>query len=286
MENETLFYFDRLWIYSMRTPPQINQNIPLNRFIEHCRVFKIKGKSSFQQFTNYHSWLDVIAPTPEFLRLLYQHEESLNPYKISYIELARDTIHDTKQQACEAIQNLHFRKKWATKHFTFYDSELSTNNEMFGNITKYSQSKNFGFKTYARISKIAGKPCAHLEWNIRTPKIIEAKTGISEIGDLLAFNFQKFFEITDNRMLIRNEKIDQQKLGKFLLGLRKKKKLNRRQTFSVGCHGSAYMNGRDYGDLVRYFSKLKKQIRSKTGPRTEWENRIIGLKDYSIFRKR
>jgi len=283
--DTTIYYFDRIWIYTMQNPTTIKSKLPLAELNSCCRIMSIKGKSAFSEFTNYHSMIDVIAPTPEFLTILYENEKAFLPYKISYLELAKDHIFPTKQEAIQACSNLNFRKKYASKNFNFFNPELPTDNEMFGNVTKYSKSKNFQIRAYPRISKIAGEPCSHVEWIIKTPSIIKLKTGIIEVGDLLAFNFQHFFENQDKRMLIHNERIDQHKLGKWILNLGNKKTFSKRKLMSIGCHGGAYSNYRTYGELINYFQQWKKDIKMKTGPKTELEKRVLNLKDYSIFRK-
>ena len=91
-------------------------------------------------------------------------------------------------------------------------------------------------------------------------------------------------ENKNERMLIYNEQIDQQRLGKWLLGWSRRKNFTRREKWRIGCAGAAYANNRTYGELVQYFQKCKREIKAKSGPRTAWDRKLLNLKDYSIFR--
>jgi len=279
------FYFDRIRINLFKEPTILKELLPMETLKNLSRAFQIDQVEHKRQFTGYHSRIDTTAPTREFLKLLSDHEPDLGPYRISYIEIARDRITQSQREAIEQCQNFNARKKWATSHFSYTQFEdPQKDEEKFGTITQYSMSKLFGIRAYGRMSKVTGDPCFHREWFIRTPKVIQEKSGIKEIGDLLAFDFQHFFKIQDEEMLIYNENIDQFKLGKWARGWSRRKKFSRRELWSIGCHGSAYAYGKNYGELVQYLRKCKREIKARSGPRTAWDRKILKLRDYSRFK--
>lgn len=287
---EPVYSFDRIRINTFKEPETLKEQLPVDELKRHSKSFQIDHVSYMRQYTGYKSRIDFTAPTPEFLDLLFENEKALGPYKISYVEIAKDRITDTEQAAINAVQNLSFRKKWATKTFNFVEPEdlPEKKDGCFGPITKYSESRDFGIKAYARNSKITGDQCSHHEWRIKTPGVIQKKSGISEIGNCIGFNFHNFFKIQDEKFLIYNEKADQFKVGKFIVGAGRRKYFAKREEWSIGCHGAAYTSGKNYGELVQNFKRIKREIerevKGRPGPKTAWERKFLNLKNYTRFR--
>jgi len=281
---ETIFYFDRIRIQTFEDPKKLKQALPLDNLAQHCKHIQIE-RVRYKPHRNGYSRLDIVAATPQCLKILYDNQQALGSHWISYVEIAKDQIHPTKNDAIRATYNFRARKKWAGKHWT-YQADSAPDPNKFGLITRYTQSKTHGHVSYGRNCKINGQPCHHREWRIKDQDNISSKTGITEIGDLIAFNFPSFFAIHDAKYLIRNEKADQMKVGKWALGWSKRKHFTNREQWRIGCTGAAIIGGLDYGAFVQKLKQWKKAIKAKPEwmiP-TEWDMRVMAIRDYSRFK--
>jgi hypothetical protein len=281
----TINHFDRIRISTFTDPKKLKANLPVEDLAQNSFSFQIqKATGKAHNLNGYCSRLDFSAPSPEFLQILFENEKHLGPYSFSHIEIARDTIFPTKQQAIQATHSFRGRKKWAGKHWT-YKAALATDPDKFGMITKYSESKKNLHRSYGRNSKITGQPCFHREWAFGEPKRIYDKTGIREIGDLIAFDHKNFFQIHDKKFLIFDERPDQMKVGKWVLGWTRRKNFSKRELVCIGCHGAAIIGENDFGEFTQKLRKWKREIRAKTGPKTEWDQQLLKVKNYAIFRE-
>jgi hypothetical protein len=289
-----LYYFDRIWIYAMENSETIKNRLPFNQLQKTSRSFDLKCKSAFSEFTKYQCWIEIVAPTPACLEILYKHEQAIGDYRISHLEIAKDVRRPTALEADEETRKLiiHTRKKWSRDR-RIYDqhdfaiSPTSEDPEKWGTITGKERSKYFGFRQYARTSKISGMPSVHQEFFLFSPKQIQQRTGISEIGDLLGFNISKWFEDTTKKYLITDETIDKILLGKWLLNWTNKRKFTKRNLITIELVAQqflVYKNVFNYPSLVDYFKQAKKDIRSKSGIKNKWDLQVLNLSNYGRFK--
>jgi len=289
------YYFDKIRINSTQKDVALKNILPIDNLRKNSKFFRIRYPSSKAKMSRFKSSLEIVAPTKSFLQILLQHERSLKTYYISYIEIAKDTSCKTKNDAdslCwERLKTV--RKKYSSDHFIYDqrkegpEKKRTNNHELFGKHTGYFGGKRFEYVTYARISKINGLPCLHEEWAINGAQTIKNKTMISSISDLCVFDLKSFFEDQYDKHIV-HENIDQQKLGKWVLGCTRIKKVSKRKFISIGVNAAHFCEVNDiytYGDLVKFFKKKKAEIKSRRGRRSAMDNKILSLKNYSKFRK-
>ena len=281
---DTIFYFDRIRINSKQDPKILKAELPLEDLKQYCKHIQVE-QVRHKPHRNGKSRIDIVAARPQCLQLLFTNQQAIGAYWISYVEIAKDQIHPTKNDAIGATYHFKARKKWAGQHRSF-QADLAPDPDKFGLITKYTQSKIHGHVSYGRNCKITGQPCFHREWRIKDPANISMKTGMAEIGDLIGFNFPSFFELHDQKYLIRDERADQQKVGKWALGWSQRKNFSKREVWRIGCTGSAIIGGLDYGEFTQKLKRWKKAIKAKPEwiVRSEWDQRIMAMRDYSRFK--
>lgn len=278
---ETVFYFDRIKIETLRNPNFLKSELPLNELNLHSKEFEIQ-KVNYE--TKFHSVsrIDVVAPTLECLQLLFKNEETIGPYRISYIEIAKNILINDREKADSITRQFvkFARKRWSKKsnpYDQFGDHDpITFDPEKWNTITAYLISKNFEIHAYADDCKVTGIPCFHREYKITQSPTISKKTNIHEIGDLIGFNFQHWFDKTDKRYLTFHERIDRDRLGLAMLGWTKRKTFSRRNRWSIGLTGSQYSYERTPAQLINYLQGLKREIRKKR-QLTQWDIRILKL---------
>ena len=289
---ETLYSFDRIKISTFEEPETLKKLLPVNEMKTSSYHFQIDRVSDYNNFPGYRSRIDVVAPSEKCLTLLYDCKEIIGNHKISYIEIAQDEITPTTYDA-QAIHGdfaSRSRKKWGKSHYAytnmdFMEYETKLDSKKFGRSTNYSCSKNFGIRAYCRLSKMNDLPAFHREYFIKEPATIFQKTGIKDILDLLTFDFPTFFQTTDEKYISKAE-LDTNKVGRWFKNVGHRKKFTKRELISIGCHGSAYTVGKNYGDFLIYMRNWQKYLKGRRGPKTQLEQRILNLKDFSRFTKR
>jgi len=287
------FYFDKIRINSTEKPVVLKKKLPIANLRKNSKYFSIREASSKAKMSKYKSSLEIVAPSQPFLQLLLQHEPSLQRYIISKLEIAKDTFCKTKDEAVrlcwERLKTT--RKKYSADHFIYDQSKEGPQNKRtknsahFGKQTGYFGGKRFKYAIYARISKINGLPCLHEEWRIIGAPIILEKTRISSISDLYVFDLKSFFEHQYDQHIV-HENIDQQKLGKWILGCTRIKNVSKRKFISIGVSAAHFCEVYEiytYADLVKYFKERKAEIKSRRGRRSAWDNKILSLKNYSML---
>ena len=276
----------------------------LKNIIQHEEI-KIRPISpQNNELLKYKSSIELVAPSDECLNYLASMENSIiRGCKVSYVELARDTRCDSFFKA-ESSLHRHartLRKKYSggltydgsykeknrgkglIGDYTFYYGTVTgkekTDNEITINITG-----RFKFAMYAKISPpIDGLAYAHQEWRILNAGNISKRTGIKTIKDLLTINKAELFEKLEKKYLTHNT-INRRKLGLFLEGVSGCKKPSRYLNMRSQLHASMFRSRHKINtanDLVSYFMKEKKRIKSKVGRRNKWENKILSL-NYSM----
>ncbi len=291
---ETIYYFDRIWIYSVEYPNTIIDALPMDLLAQHCRSVDIHGKYKATEFTKYRSQIDIVAPTFDCLQILFDHEHILKDYKISHLEIAKDQSCNSRNEADEQTRKLikNTRKKWSRNRNIFdqndFDKIFEPDPEKFGTITGKDFSRFFGFRRYARVSKVSNLPSIHQEFFIYYPKQVTEKTGITEIGDLLAFQIDKWFEDYSKKYLLTGEIINKIKLGKWLLNWNTRGKFSTRNDITMELMAQQFLVYKgifNYPDLVEYIKAQKDYIKShKQGPKSKWDLQWLKLVNYSRFR--
>jgi len=251
------------------------------------------------QLFGYLSKIEFSAVDPYILRCL---KRTLEPdsYKISTLEIALDIFFETEREAIESLLEMEnsVRKKYVpTVHYydnnkvsdekwaENYARQKKLNGEVFYNKTLYYGAENFKYVVYVRYSKMNGHLCLHCEWRLRGAALIKKKTGINNINDLINFDFEKFFTEQESKQLLRSG-IDRDKLGKWLLGLSRRKKFSEqelqriRTVANLFCH---FNNIKTSAQLANYFRNEKKHILAKAHRRTAYDNKILKIDDYSRF---
>jgi len=283
---EKVYYYDRIKIETLRNPNFLKSALPLSELRLHSKEFEIQHVNYKTNFGSL-SRLDVVAPSIECLKLLFDNQEVIGPYQIAYIEIAKNILINDRENADSITRQFakFARKRWSKKSDPFdqyEEHDLRTfDPKKWNTITARLTSKNFEIHAYADDCKLTGIPCFHREYKITQSPTISKKTNIHEIGDLIGFNFQRWFEHTDNRYLSFHERIDRDRLGKALLGWTKRKTFTKRNKMTIGLTGSQYSYERSPAQLINYFQNLKRQIRKKK-QHTEWDSRILKL-NYSYF---
>lgn len=275
---ETIYYFDRIRIYSKIDKKTLMEFLPVDELKSHCKHFEIGP--GFKHF--FRSQIDVVAPDYDFLLLLQNHENALDYYKITYIEITKDVPYQTEWAACKAVIDNPYRQKWGRFHKTFFNDIYYSNSRYCGILGLISGTKHFKCCAYACFSKVTGEPCHHREWRISRANNIKKKSGIRTIKDLLEFDFPSFFKKTDSRYSIPMERTDQRKLGLYLTGMGNRNHLTKRQLMHIGCIGHAYSKGA-HAETVEYLKILKTEIDKLEYPKSEIEERISTMTNYNRF---
>ena len=226
-------YYDMIRINSYQSVGILHNALPLDELKAESRSFEVLRAYKIARDYGFESRVEMVAPTPKCLKLLSPYEPVANcnsrsprkTYRITKLEITRDTFYDSSQQAVEATETLGRtrRKKWSSKNQTLDRKvELEKENrtktkqgQFLGRFSYYYGSRSFQFFAYTRTSKINGKPCLHEEWRISGSARIKQKTGISVIGDLIDFDLQAFFEENEEKF-ISHEEIDWERIGRWL----------------------------------------------------------------------
>jgi hypothetical protein len=292
-DREEGYYFDKISINTNQTIRVLKELFPKEHMAPEAYQFLISPASKLAKFVGFKTRIDVVAPTTECMNRLEVLNTRQAIAKISHIEIARDEFCKTKSDAefCFNSMTKTLRKKYTPYNIVLDYSEIFTSNKdkkLFSDNTGYFGKETFRLVIYPRRSKINNNPVLHSEWRIRGASLIRKKTGIRTISDLTKFNFIEFFDRSED-ILTRHEEIDQQKLGKWLLGWGRRKIITRRDRLKIGATAAWFClmnNIESYQDLVSTLMKSKKYLKSKPGRKSSWERKILGLKNYGIFRDR
>jgi hypothetical protein len=300
-----IYYYDKICINLKVTKENIEHILPLKELNSHSARCHLDYASEEAQKFGYQSRLEIEQPEMEVFLLLAKyekfmskHEEPKSKYKISYIEIARDSLCSSKKESlvyCDFILK-HLRRRYSREQFVF-DSENSK--ELIISETKYSgktlycgskQSKS-KLIMYPRMSKKVDEPCVHFEHRLRGASNIKKKTGISALDDLINFDFEQFFT-QQKEKYITYEKIDYERLGRWVNNISLRE--NVINTFGK-CRKFVYNEAervanlfcraegiKTASDLRKFFKDSQKRIKAKLGRRSCWENKVLKLTPYRI----
>lgn len=288
------YYFDKVSILSYTEPQHLYTILPIKELKAEsysCDIVRVSEKA--KEETYYKSIITLVAPSRRCLELLLGYFHNPKSYKITSLEIAEDTHWGSKQLAIDKAYDLMLitRKKWAQNNY-IYDNMMVPSEKyhkskegILSEQTGYFGQENFRCVIYARLSKINNNPCAHNEWRINDANMINKKTKIKTINDLLAFDFEAFFE-KKYKTYLNHSQISHYKIGIWFYGWGRRKKLTKRQIMSVGLAGTTLCCVNEihtYAALVKYFMEKKIRIKKLKRPLNNWEKKIMSIKDYKMF---
>lgn len=305
------YSLDRVRINSKQDHELLRQKLPIAKLNDLCKGFYVKEPYRATRLHGYRSRLEILGlgtdDIDKFFGKLKEYEFWLmptyrfgqKPYYVSYLEVAKDLIYKSIEDATTVLNAMIelIRKKYSCRYDIFIGTE---NNTLYLGLEldKEKRQPTFFFRAYVprKGSKLTGEPCLHCEWVMKGANQIRNKTGISTLSDFIGFDLIAFFEKTDGKFLEYGT-IDWFKVGKYLTGSTRKKKLTERQRMSVDLMGvhfrryilyekeEAYKNDEwdpymltlNPADLRKYIKEDQAGIKSKPGPKTKWEQRILAL---------
>ena len=309
MEN-TIYGYDRLEInFKNRTKVHLKELIPFNEMRVHCRYIQVEYNSHHE----YLARLVIVLPDETALDILSALEHKFGDFNFRKIEIFRDQLTETENEAIKMLSQTLNETGRTTKHLLYQAGPHNPNNDpdIFGDETQYLGSKNYFQRvSYCRYSKVTGDPCFHQEFRITGFDNIGQKTGIRSLKDLLRFHSQ----LQDNGkpLLVswfnrENAKytsisVDSIKLGLWAEGMKEpdlepyidengKLIQTERQVMSVGLMGRAILNqaakgttGGTFTDLKDYLVQQRKQAKMiKFHQRSDYQKRICKLRGFNQF---
>lgn len=291
------YYYDKIRINLKITPNKLIKLLPIDELKEESYYFLVSDSSDEARKFGLFATIDMVAPSRKCLEILDKQIPRATTTKISKLEITRDTFFETEQVAQAELNKLlpTIRKKYTSEHF-IYDqanegekkrkNKSEINEKLFSPVTGYFGSNNFKYVIYARHSKIDDRPCVHAEWRITGASNLKRKTGIISIRDLTNYDLIKFFDEKDKRF-IANESIDLTKLGRWILGWTRKKSFSEKALRRMGINGRLFCDAYEidtYADLVSHFKVVKKKLQDKRGPKTSYQEKILLLSNYGVWR--
>lgn len=268
-------------------------------------AIEIKIGNKIAREHGFMSKIEVSAPSQEFLKLLSEHEASLGPYKISYVEIAKDVICSSKGESLDVFDYIQKRtqKKYTPERFDYdafenMDEALSKRveqedeKEKYGSRTAYRGTKAHKLAIYPRISKVICAPCVHSEWRMFGAGRIKRLAKIESVRDLISFDFESFFQ-RHTKWHVTFSEINHEKHGRFLNNISSKKHAERmivkRGNFTynraalrisqVFCRGLEIETA---ADLEEHYRALRKDFKKNAGKKTVWEDKVCKLTRFKL----
>lgn len=301
--SDKIYYLDQIIIHSRIKTDILEKLLPIEELRKHCSYFSVQRAKGRYWDNGWRSRLSITAPSEEFLILLQEYESMFQPYVISKVEVAKDIIVPSQSlpELDGVVRSLHkslsinYAKKGSavdvclqeTRQLRFYDPAK-------GGITCYIKNNAWQLACYARISKLTGQNCLHIEWRYLNTDSVKKKTGITTIEDLINFDPDK--HCLERERSVSLMIIDKDLLGKFLLNIDGRRKLDPligqpsskrlRSTWGrVGLIAEHFLSGiKTVTDFKRVFSEMKKEIKQRPGKRSAFDNQILKV-DPSRFLK-
>lgn len=289
-------YIDKIH-FNLKVPKgYINQILPLRKLNYHSARCHLYCASEKAREFGYLTKIEIEQPEMEVFSLLAKHEKFMSEYKISYIEIARDTLCSSKKETkiLFDFKLKHLRRKYLRKHEVCGSNnsdKLKKSKTKYSDETGYWGTDNAKLAMYECISKKANVPCVHDEYRFRGASNIKGKTGISTLNDMINFDFEQFFTQQEEKY-ITYESIDYEKLGRWVnnippkvsvtktFGKEKKIVYNRAKR---AAHRFCRAEGiNTVAGLIIFFKNELKKIRTKMGRRNQWDNKVLKLTPYII----
>jgi hypothetical protein len=305
-DDQEVYYFDRVHINCIQGMNELKAMLPITDLERECRYFALRQSSP--DLWRYKTRIEVVTPTKKFFEILSNHELMPDTHHIvTSIEIAHDVFYPSKHDAEYKSYDLFrtIRKKHSRSYVYHRDISIESTiiwreqlvrKGLFARQIFYSVYENvktgtrkswFKLVIYARLSKINWKPCIHYEWRIKKAGQILKRTGIRKISDMLAFDFNTFFEKMEKKYVI-HEMLDHKKVGMVLAGFEKKRKLTKRQSITVGlafAHFSACYSVTSLSDLGMAVRNEIRRLDRIRGPKTTWVRIIRKLNNLSSYHR-
>jgi len=272
-------HFDLIRINSKTSLWNLHEIIPSKKLLNFCNSFNLREPYQEARKYGYKSTLIIVVPQKDFFNLLLKYRGALGYYRISCLEIARDTFYPTSKKAKSTL--LKSRKKIHKKYTAKYSTE-KTNDK---HVEKHG-GKIFRFVRYTRLSKINEKPCIHEEFRINTANYIKKKTDIKTIEDLANSDPKEIYRNL-KRKYVTKDRIDTVKLGKWLENVTWRRKLSKSQLRKIKASALIFKYHNrilSFADLKNFFYEKKLSIKSKMGRRSEFEKKILEVKNYGAFK--
>jgi len=292
------YHFDKIRVNSQKDLDFILDVLPVKEIRRECYSLKIRKPHKKASTIGNRVSLEIVAPSKKALELLRINQWKLRPYYITYLEVTKDTFRESEDQAVSEVKEDRgkLRKRWANSYFVF-DPNKQENPKLKKGLyitpTISCGGNTCKYVLYARPSKVNGKPCVHGEWRLQGPSVIKRATGISTITDLFLFDVRNFIESQNERLLRDDLQIDMKKLGKWLEDCTRQKKFSDEKLSEIMFHATAFCSTLEisaFAGLIQYFKAEKKEIKkreekSRHRRRSDYENRIMKVKNYNRFAK-
>lgn len=296
--SEVVYHFDKIRILFRQPVYELHNYLPYKKLKELSHSFYFGQSSKLALQAGYRSRIEISAPSKEALSLLSEINISMDDYKISYLEIARDEIYSTKEDAILKFDFLlnHIRKKYTYRYFIYkqiddYSSlhkmvASEDTSEMFSSRTGYWGADTFKFVVYPRISKMIGQPCIHSEWRMRGAYLIKEKTEISHIRHLVDFDCQRWFRDQEERFLSL-EDIDHKRHGRFIQIKMKGSPfydpsydiMSQEEASHLFCN---YLGIHTPSELRIFYKTIKEGLKKKVGAQCKWESVISKMSSETL----
>jgi len=291
IEN-SLYSFDYLRIITKMHLNDLKKLIDIEELQKECRIIKIRQASEAATKYGYHSLIIVTVPSKRFFELLSLY--NLANYKFSYVELAKDVIENTMDDA--RLESYRI-KKTMVKKYTLDPHTIDTRNSLhtvrlrleeglFSDLTSYYGGEVLKFVVYARLSKLNNTPCIHSEWRIRGAGNIKKKINIATLKDCISFDLKQFYEKLTCQYIHHSE-INRVKFGKFILGYDGRRNIyTKRQRMRIELAAITFLSIYDISstaDFVHNIRELQKVIKSQPGRKNLFQKKILSIKSHCMF---
>ncbi|HDR9031258.1 TPA: ATP-dependent helicase [Burkholderia vietnamiensis] len=190
--SESACNFDRVVIWF----DDPNPNVRISQLKQHCNHVKIVTctvASTYQRY--WKSKLTLVNPTPHALQILCEDIGTRYQVKISYVEIALDLITEMIKAAKHVQRYIVARLSPDIQRFR-QEVVFEESDGYWTAYYNYVPEHDVKIRNYVPIegSKLAtGKPCNRTEFIFRgLPEVM--KLGITNVQDLIHFDFKSFFE--------------------------------------------------------------------------------------------
>ncbi len=284
LTNNQGHHFDYIRINCGRISGKLRKSLPVEKLKNHSHFFKIKKSSKQAIKARFQSSLIIVAPDKKFFDILLEYEDALDAYKISHLEIAKDTFFDSSGEEEKVFQEFKrtLHKKYSTK---CVDRKYPDGSRF--KISLHYGSRRFEFVLYTRSSKLNGEPCLHGEFRIERAYYIKKRTGIESIEDFIDCDVESLYCQLEEKY-ISHDQIDNVKLGKWLENLTWKRKFTEDELLIIKAYAIIFKRrnrATTFPELKNFFYIKKAEIKSKRGRRSNWENKILAVRYCGIFKQ-
>jgi len=302
-----IYYIDKI-SFNLKVPKNyINRILPLTKLRSYSARCHLDCAGEKARKFGYRTKIEIEQPEMEVFLILTKYEKFMPGYKISYIEIARDTPYSSKTIAVSSLDFIlkYRRVRYATNYKIVdsnYSNKLIISEIRYSGRTGYWSNNSAKLVTYSCNSKKKNIPCIHDEYRFHGAGNIKRKTGLSTLNDVINFDFEQFF-VQHEEKYITYESVDFEKLGRWVnnippkvsvtetFGKEKKIVCDRaKRAAHLFCRASAAEEeyGYDFETIrtaagLRIFLKNNsKKIKTKLGRRDRWDNKVLDLTPYRI----